>query len=53
MYKYKVFIWWNDNTSSEFMVMGDNYLDAENKVLNSLSGTLRDSILSYYSDMEV
>jgi len=51
MFYYKVFIWWNDETTSEFYVNANTCGDAENQVLETFSGTVKDNILSYYSEM--
>ena len=51
MFYYKVFIWWIDGTNSEFYTNADSCLDAENRILDDFSGTVRDSIASYFSEM--
>jgi hypothetical protein len=51
MFHYKVFIWWNDGGSSEWFIDADSSIDAENQILDGLSGTHRDAIISYYSEM--
>jgi hypothetical protein len=54
MFIFKVSVWFQDTPCgaiSEFYVKANNCIDAENEILDTMTGTMRDSILSYYSEI--
>jgi hypothetical protein len=51
MFYIKVFFWWKNGTTSEFITNADSCLDAEHSIIDTFSGSVRDNILSYYSEI--
>lgn len=50
--RFEVYIYWKDNSNSVIKVEANCCSDAENYVLEQLTGTQRDNIYSYFAEVE-